>query len=102
MAKGITIEEAKKQMHEKALKAMKESMMMIEADAKLLVGVDTSALKRSITHDVEDEGNKIIGEVGSYGIEYAYYHELQNPYLENAVDMNLEAIRKKIGEVLLK
>lgn len=40
MTKGISIEQAKKQMHDKALKAMKESVLLIEADAKLLVGVN--------------------------------------------------------------
>ena len=63
--KGISIDEAKKQMHEKVLKAMKESVMMVQSDAQLNVGVDTGHLRRNITHDVRDEGDKIIGEVGT-------------------------------------
>ena len=98
--KGITIEEAKKQMHEKAIKALTEGLMMVEADAKLKVGVDTGTLRQSITYKVEDKGEKIEGEVGSYGVEYAFYHSLQNDYLESSLDENLEAIRKKMGEVL--
>ncbi len=102
MTKGISIEEAKKQMREKAKKALEEGLLMIEADAKLKCGVDTGTLRRSITHQVEETEDNIIGEVGSYGIEYAYYHSLQNDYLESSVDENLEAIRRKIGEVLSK
>lgn len=78
---------------------MTESMMMVESDAKLNTGVDTGTLRRSITHDVKDEGDKIIGEVGS-NVEYAFFHSLDNPYLENAVDQNLENIRRKIKEVV--
>ena len=100
MAKGISIDEAKQQMHDKALKAMKESVLLIEADAKLLVGVDTGHLRRNITHQVEDKGEKIEGQVGTTNVEYAFFHALQNPYLENAVDMNLEQIRRKMKEVL--
>lgn len=111
MTKGITIEEAKKQIHEKAIKALTEGLMMIEADAKLKVGVGKyppssgrvgGTLKRSITHKVEDKGDKIEGEVGSYGVEYAFYHALQNDYLESSLDENLEQIRRKMGEVLSK
>lgn len=102
MTKGITIEEAKKQMNEKALRALTEGLMMIEADAKLKVGIDTGTLRRSMTHKVEDKGEKIEGEVGSYGVDYAFYHALQNDYLESSLDENLEAIRRKMGEVLSK
>lgn len=100
MSKGITIDEAKKQMHDKAIKALTEGLMMIEADAKLKVGVDTGTLRRSLTHKVEDKGEKILGEVGSYGVEYAFFHALQNDYLESSLDENLEGIRRKMGEVL--
>lgn len=102
MTKGITIEEAKKQMHNRAIKALTEGLLMIEADSKLKCGVDTGTLRRSITHKVEDKGEKIEGEVGSYGVSYAFFHALQNDYLESSVDENLEQIRRKIGEVLSK
>ncbi|TCT16402.1 hypothetical protein EDC18_102421 [Natranaerovirga pectinivora] len=100
MAKGKTIAEVKKEMRQKAIKALEESLLMIEADAKLLVGVKTATLKRSMTHNIEETEDKIKGEVGSYGVDYAYYHSLDNPYLEDARDMNLEAIRRKIKDVL--
>ncbi len=100
MTKGISIDEAKKQMHDKVLKALTEGLMMIEADAKLKCGVDTGALRRSITHQIKDKGDCIEGEVGSYGIFYAFFHALQNNYLESSVDENLEQIRRKMKEVL--
>ena len=56
-------------------------------------------MRRSITHSVEDKGTKIVAEVGT-NVEYAFFHSLQNPYLENAVDSNLESIRKKIKDVI--
>lgn len=56
-------------------------------------------MRRSITHSVTDEGDKIIGQVGS-NVEYAPHHALQNPYMENAIDSNVEQIRRRIGDVL--
>ncbi|MGF7057188.1 HK97 gp10 family phage protein [Brassicibacter mesophilus] len=99
MTKGKTIEQAKKDMREKAKKALEEGLLMIEADAKLMCPVDTGTLRRSITHDVKEEDDKIVGEVGT-NVEYAYFAELKKPYLEPAVDQNLESIRRKIKEVL--
>lgn len=95
-----TIDEAKKEMREKAVKALQEGLLMIEADAKLLAPVKTGTLRRSITHQIVEEDNKIYGEVGSYGVEYAFIVENKIPYLEPAVDQNIEQIRRKIGEVL--
>lgn len=97
--RGISIEEAKRQMKEKAKRAIKESMLMIEADAKLLCPVDTGRLRSSITHQVIEDDDKIIGEVGS-NVEYAYFAEQKRPYLEPAVDQNIEQIKRKVGEVL--
>lgn len=99
-SQGISIEQAKKDMHDKAVKALEEGLMIIQADAMLKAGVDTGTLRRSITHQIEDKGDIIHGEVGSYGVEYAFYHSLQNDYLESSLDENLEAVRKKIKEVL--
>lgn len=102
MTKGITIEEAKKQMHDKVLKAMKEVGMELEAEIKLVTPVDTGALRRSITNKTTDKGDTIETEVGSYGIQYAYIVDQRVPYLESTVDSNLENIRRKLGEVLSK
>lgn len=97
---GKTIDEAKKDMKEKAIKALEEGLLMIEADAKLLAPVKTGTLRRSITHQIVEEDGKVYGEVGSYGVEYAYFVEDKVPYLEPAIDQNIENIRRKIGEVL--
>lgn len=95
-----TVEEAKKEMRIKAIKALEEGLLMIEADAKLITPVDTGTLRRSITHNVKERDNRVIGEIGSYGVEYAYFVELRTPYLEPAIDQNLEQLKRKIGEVL--
>lgn len=100
MSKGISIEQAKKQIHEKALKAMKESGMQLEAQVKLNTPVLTGALRRSITSKVEDKDNKIELEIGSYGIIYAHKIDQQSGYLEGTIDSNLEQIRRKMKEVL--
>jgi len=80
-------------------KAITECVIMVEADAKLLCPIDTGTLKRSITHEVESDNKKTIGAVGS-NVEYAYWAERNQPYLEPAVDQNLERIKQKIKEVL--
>ena len=102
MAKGISIEEAKKQMHDKVLKAMKEVGMELEAQVKLNTPVVTGTLRRSITNKTTDKGDIIETEVGSYGVSYAYKVDQQRGYLEGTVDSELESIRRKIGEVLSK
>jgi len=80
-------------------KAVLESLLMIEADAKLMCPVKTGTLKRSITHAVKTEENVTKGSVGS-NVEYAYWAEKHQAYLEPAVDQNLENIKRKIAEVL--
>ncbi|MCK9443156.1 MAG: HK97 gp10 family phage protein [Tissierellaceae bacterium] len=102
MAKGITIDEAKKQMHDKAVKAMQEIGMELEAQVKPNTPVLTGTLRRSITNKVDDKGDKIELEIGSYGVIYAYVVDQQRGYLEGTIDENLEAIRRKMGEVLSK
>ena len=96
---GKSADEHYNDAHSKLLKAMEESMKMVEADSKLLVGVDTGRLRASLTSQVEDKGDKIVGECGT-NCEYGFFHSLQNPYLETALDQNLEEIRRKIGDVL--
>lgn len=99
MAKHEKIDEALKNNLTKMEKAMEEILLMVEADAKMLSPVRTGTLRRSITHQQRTEGDKVFGAVGST-IEYAYFAELKKPYLEPAVDMNLENMRRKIAEVL--
>lgn len=96
---GKSVDEHYQNAHSKIMKAMEESMKMVEADSKLLVGVDTGRLRASLTSQVKDEGDKICGECGT-NVSYGFFHSLQNPYLETALDQNLEQIRRKIGDAL--
>lgn len=93
-----TVNEVLQQINEQAKQVMEEGCTMIEADGKLLCGVKTGTLRRSITHEVTQEGNVITGAVGS-PVEYAPFHELHNPFLENAVDMNKAAIESKFQNI---
>jgi len=96
---GKSVDVHHKDAHDKILKALEEGMKMVEADSKLLVGVDTGRLRASLSSKVEDKGDKIVGECGT-NVEYAFFHSLHNPYLETALDQNLEQIRRKIGDAL--
>jgi len=96
---AITYKQAIQNNHENALKAMERAVTIIETDAKLICPVDSGTLKRSITHEVNDGGNKIIGEVGSY-VEYAYWAEKHQPYLEPSVDINIEQIKQMFKQEL--
>lgn len=87
------------EVREKRERAITESVIMVEADAKIMCPVDTGTLKRSITHEVKSSKEKTTGAVGS-NVEYAYWAERNKPYLEPAVDMNMERIRLKIKEVM--
>lgn len=99
MAKNKKIDEELKNNMAKIEKAMEEILLMVEADAKMLSPVKTGTLRRSITHEQQTEGDKVHGAVGS-NVEYAYWAELKRPYLQPAVDMNIENMRRKIAEVL--
>lgn len=79
--------------------AVEEVCLIVEADAKLNCPVDTGTLKRSITHAVKSDETKTVGSVGS-NVEYAYWAERKNPYLEPAVDQNQQIILNKMKEVL--
>ena len=89
------IEKMKKKRHQ----AIQEACLMVEADAKQMCPVDTGTLKRSITSAVKSDDHKTTGAVGS-NVEYAYWAERHTPYLEPAVDQNLEKIKQKMAEVL--
>jgi len=81
------------------LKAMKESMLMIQADTQQLCPVKTGTLKRSYTSDAAIDGDNIIGTVGS-NIEYAYWTNLHQAHLTAAVDQNMETVKQKIADAL--
>jgi hypothetical protein len=90
-----------KEMKRKREEAIEECCIMVEADAKTLCPVDSGTLKRSITHEVKSGDKSTKGSVGS-NVEYAYWAERNKPYLEPAVDMNTENMKRKIAEVLKK
>lgn len=89
------IEEVRRKREE----AVEECLLLVEADAKLNCPVRTGTLKRSITHDTRSEDIKTKGAVGS-NVEYAYWAERNQPYLEPAVDQNMENIKRRIKEVM--
>lgn len=97
----MTYEQAIALNHRNCLNAMEKAVIMVEADAKLLCPVKTSATKKSITHDIIDNKNEIVGVVGA-GTEYAYFAEKHKPYLEPAVDQNLSGIKQMFREELKK
>ncbi len=68
---------------------------IVENSAKVKCGVDTGTLRRSITHDVEG-GTCYIGS----NIEYAPYHHEKNPFLEDAIQENLQEIKDCFKGVL--
>lgn len=92
-------DEAIQEVREKMEQAVEISIIMIEADSKLLCPVDTGTLKRSLPHEVKSEDKKVKGAVGT-NVSYAYWAERHQPYLEPAVDMNMENIKIKIKEVM--
>ncbi|MDX8367856.1 HK97 gp10 family phage protein [Cytobacillus sp. IB215665] len=94
-----TAEEEIQRLMQKREQAVEQGVIIIEADAKLNCPVDTGALKRSITHSVESNKNKTTGKVGS-NVEYAYWAEQKKPYLEPAVDQNVESVKRMFKEVL--
>lgn len=89
-----TIDEVLQQINEQAKKIMEESCLMIEADGKLNCPVKTGTLRRSITHEVEQDDSTITGLVGS-NVEYAPYVELKKHFLEQAADKNKNEITEK-------
>lgn len=94
-----TVNEVLQQINEQAKKAMEESCNMIEADAKLDCPVKTGALRRSITHEVTQNGNIITGAVGS-DVEYAPFVENKKHFFEEAIDKNQGAIIQKFKDIV--
>ena len=87
-----------------AKNAAKEICLVVEAEAKLLCHEFTGRLRNSITHEVESDGSKAVGEVGT-NVEYAYYEDRRHPYLTRAIDQNranmnviIEKNLKKVGD----
>lgn len=72
--------------------------------------VDTGTLRRSITFTVEEDGNKVIGKVGStiksppYGfyLEFGTSRMIERPWLRPALKNNKEVIREHYLEGVKK
>ena len=71
-----------------AVRGMEKATIQFEADTKLLTHVDTGALRRSWTHDVEDEGSVVWGAVGS-NLQYAPYEDDYHGNLSTALNSNI-------------
>lgn len=82
-----------------ALTAMKESMFMIQADTQQLCPVKSGTLKRSYTSDAQRDGDNITGVVGS-NVSYAFWVDQKQPHLKQAVDQNMEKVKRKLADAL--
>lgn len=101
--KNINADDWLKQMQKQLFDTMESSMLMVEADGKLLcpVGVYPKSsgrtggtLRRSITHEVTQANDKTTGVVGS-NVEYAPYVDYKKHFLEQSIDKNKSAIDEK-------
>lgn len=75
-------ENAPKELTNEVKQIVTKTAYQIEATAKRLTPVDTGHLRRSITTDIQDNGDSIVAEVGT-NVEYALHIEhgtsKQNP-----------------------
>ena len=86
--------------------AVKEAVLIIEADAKRNAPVDTGRLRASITNEVRKIANAVLeGRVGT-NIRYGYFQEIgtskmdPQPYLRPALRNNFEQIVSIIQEAI--
>ena len=86
--------------------AMKEAVLIVEADAKRNAPVDTGRLRASITNEVRKIAGAVLeGRVGT-NVDYAKYVELgtsrqdPQPYLRPALRNNFEQIVSIIQEAI--
>lgn len=74
MARGFSFEDdstrVKRELLEAMERAMEEATLLVESQAKALAPVDSGELRDKIDHKVKNDGNSIIGQVGS-PLEYA-------------------------------
>lgn len=85
--------------------AMRQAVLLIEADAKVNAPVDTGRLRASIASEVSQRGSKTIGRVGSnlvYSkfVERGTRHMEGQFYLSNAVESNIDEIEELFAEAL--
>ena len=76
---------------EKIYEALEKAGQIVENEAKKNCPVDTGALRASINHEVSEDGKSVV--IGT-NVEYApYVHEQTKPFLQNAVDENIDRIQ---------
>ena len=87
-------------------KAMKEAVLIVEADAKRKAPVDTGRLRASITNEIREIARQVIeGRVGT-NVDYARYLELgtsrmsAKPYLRPALRRNFKKVVLIIQEAV--
>ncbi|MCX5786054.1 MAG: HK97 gp10 family phage protein [Elusimicrobia bacterium] len=75
-----TLPQLPQRLHNAIVRAMRESAVLLQSYAKLYAPVFRGLLRVSIAQNVTEEGNRIIGEVGS-GLPYAsVIEEGRNPW----------------------
>ena len=87
-------------------KDMMQAVLMVEADSKKMVPVDTGRLRASITHEVREIAKGVIqGKVGT-NVSYGFFQELgssrtpASPYLRPALEKNWPEIVRMIRGAL--
>ncbi len=74
---------AEKQILSELWKRMENACLLIEGEARKECPVDQGFLRASITHSVQEDGDKLIGTIGS-NLEYApYVHQGTGIYAVN-------------------
>lgn len=75
----------------KLAEALEKAGQIVENDAKRKSPVDTGTLRASINHEVADDNKSVT--IGT-NVEYApYVHEKTKPFLQMAMDENLDKIQ---------
>lgn len=99
MSDGKTVDEVLSDIKAQALNVMEQGCTMLEADSKLNCPVRTGTLKRSITHEVSQDEDSIIGAVGS-NVEYAPYVEWRKKFFSETIDKDqgeIESLFENLG-----
>jgi len=79
-----------------ALKGMEDGVIDLQGDTIAITHVLSGDLKRSWTHSVGTEGDKVLGSVGS-NLRYAPYEDEYHPTLKRALEEDRQAIFDKIA-----
>lgn len=93
--------DAENRMIAAAERGMTKAVLQLERDTKALTHAPTGALRRSWTHEVENNGSQITGKVGS-NLKYAPYEDARHPNISAAIDANLTKYYKTISNEMKK